>query len=145
MSAAHHIRTLVLIALAHACSSGDSLVGPGSPIIAGLAIQPNPILVGSGSVVGIKVIGSDSNGRSVDYDKRQLHFVSSDSAVAIPHVGSCVDGDCGFDHPDELVAARPGSAIITASLMTTHGALTATASVTVTTANSEGAGIPRPK
>lgn len=132
MSAAQRICALALVALAQACRSEEALVGPGNPKIVGLAIQPNPISLGSGSDIRIKVIAADSNGDPVEYDKRQLGFISSDSAVAIPRVGSCVDGDCGLDHPDELVAGRPGMATITALLTTTEGPLTATAPVTVT-------------
>jgi hypothetical protein len=101
--------------------------------VVGIFIVPNPIIrdSGSGGEDLIYVNAVDSHGGPYYYDKQhQLTLVSSDSAVAVPEVGGCIDGDCGFDHLF-VFGVRPGSATITALLATTYGTFTATAPVTV--------------
>lgn len=101
--------------------------------VVGISISPNPIVrdSGSGGEDLIYVNAVDSHGSPYYYDKRrQLTLVSSDSTVAVPEVGGCIDGDCGFDHLF-VFGVRPGSAAITALVTTTGGTFRATAPVTV--------------
>jgi len=99
--------------------------------VARFAILPNPIVLTAGTTDNlIYVVARDAHGARVLYDPRELTLVSSDSSVAAPSVGGCVDGDCGIDHLI-VVAGHPGTATITASLVTVDGTLVATASATV--------------
>jgi len=101
--------------------------------VVGIFIVPNPVVrdSGSGGEDLIYVNAVDSHGSPYYYDKRhQLTLASSDSAVAVPEVGGCIDGDCGIDHLF-VFGVRPGSATITALLATSYGTFTATAPVTV--------------
>jgi hypothetical protein len=95
-----------------------------------IAILPDQMVIAANTSTPIHIVALESHGGELFYDKRQLTLASSDSAVVVPHLGACVDGDCGLDHL-VVVARQPGSATITASLTTVDGTFQATAAVTV--------------